>query len=111
MDISSGTFRKIVKRPEEKVYNLDEKETMEKYLMNNLDIINFGFLLIFKAGLRIGELSTLKVEDVKDYTVFINRTETKFRNESGKITYGIKVFPKSEASVHFAIVPSIRMAP
>lgn len=105
MDISSRAFRKVVKRPEEEVYNLDEKETMEKYLMSNLDIINLGLLLIFKTGLRIGELSTLKVEDVKDYTVFINRTETKFRDESGKITYGIKDFPKSEAGVRFAIVP------
>lgn len=105
MDISSRAFCKSVKRPEEEVYNLDEKETMEKYLMNNLDIINLGLLLIFKTGLRIGELSTLKIEDVKDYTIFVNRTETKFKDENGKTTYGIKAFPKSEAGIRFAIIP------
>lgn len=105
MDISARAFKKVAKRPDNEVYSLEEKKVMEEYLINNLDIINLGLLLTFKTGLRVGELSTLKVEDVKDYTIFVNRTETKFRDENGKMTYGIKDFPKSEAGVRFAIIP------
>ena len=44
--------------------------------------------------------------DVFDENTFkIRRTETKYRDNSGKYVYDIKEFPKSEAGVRIAIVP------
>lgn len=105
MDISSKAFRHIVHRADEQVYMPKEKESMEKYLENNLDIVNLGLLFMFKTGVRVGELATLKRSDVYNYTVAINSTETRFKDENGNVHYEVKDFPKSEAGLRFAILP------
>lgn len=62
---------------------------------------------MFKTGVRIGELSALRVCDICDYTVSIHATETRFKDKNGKVHYDVKEFPKSEAGVRvrFAILP------
>jgi len=105
MEISARAFKKVVKRSYEQVYLPQEKRDMEEYLMNNLDIINLGLLFMFKTGVRIGELATLKIGDIDDYTVAINATETRYKDESEKVHYDIKEFPKSEAGLRYAILP------
>lgn len=105
MEISSKAFKKVVHKSEEQVYLPTEKNNMEAYLADNLDIINLGLLFMFKTGVRIGELSTLKKCDIDDYTIAINSTETRYKDEYGKVHYDVKEFPKSEAGLRFAILP------
>lgn len=107
MDISAKRFKKNIKNPVEQVYDSNEKEMMEKYLVDNLDVINLGLLLLFKTGLRIGELATLKPEDIIDYAIYINRTEIKYKDiEKNKIVYEVRDFPKSEAGQRFVVIPN-----
>lgn len=105
MEISPKAFRHNIRRADEQVYMPKEKDNMESYLMENQDIINLGLLFMFKTGVRVGELATLKRADVDNYTVAINSTETRFRDEKGNAHYEIKNFPKSEAGLRFAILP------
>lgn len=105
MEISKRSFKKVVRKTEEQVFFPDEKKAVEAYLENNADIINMGLLLMFKTGVRVGELAALKHSDIQNYTVFINRTETKFKGNDGKAKYEIKDFPKTEAGVRFAVLP------
>lgn len=105
MEISSRAFKKVVRKSTDQVYLPQEKSSMEDYLMNNQDIVNLGLLFMFKTGVRIGELSTLKLCDVDNYTVAINATETRYKDENGKVHYDVKEFPKSEAGLRFAILP------
>lgn len=63
------------------------------------DIINLGLLLMFKTGVRVGELAALKRSDIHNYTIFINRTETRFVGDDGVKRYSVKDFPKTEAGV------------
>lgn len=54
-----------------------------------------GILLALNTGLRIGELSALKHEDIKQDFIRIQRTEVKIRNKNGKYTLAIQDSPKS----------------
>lgn len=106
MEVSRKSFKKVIKKAEEQVYDSQEKPLMETYLIENEDIINLGLLLMFKTGLRIGELSTIKTDEIKDYIIPVNRTETRYKDENGNARYEVKEFPKSEAGLRFAIIPS-----
>lgn len=105
MEISKRSFKKVVRKAEEQVYFTDEKQAVERYLENNKDIINLGLLLMFKTGLRVGELAALKHSDIQNYTVFISRTETRYKGEDGKSKFTVKDFPKTEAGIRFAVLP------
>ena len=105
IEISKKTFKRTVKMASDQVYLPDEKDTMEEYLIENDDIVNLGLLFMFKTGVRVGELATLKRKDVDNYTVAINATETRYKDDNGKAHYDVKDFPKSEAGLRFAILP------
>lgn len=105
MEISQKSFRKVIKNPTDQIYTSKEKSLMETYLEEHMDIINLGLLLMFKTGLRVGELSTIKRCEVENYTVPINRTETRYKDEEGNTRYEVKDFPKTEAGMRRAIIP------
>lgn len=105
MEISKKSFKKTIVKADEQVFLCGEKKVVEKYLEENPDIINLGILLMFKTGVRIGELATFKPSDIDNYTLFINRTETRYKDENGKDCFVVKDFPKSEAGVRYAIIP------
>lgn len=105
MEISPKAFKHVIHYADEQVYMPSEKNEMESYLEENEDITNLGLLFMFKTGVRVGELATLRREDVNNYTVAINSTETRFKDEKGNVRYEVKDFPKSEAGLRFAILP------
>ena len=105
MEISPKRFKKIVTQPLDQVYSKEEKTAMEDYLTKNLDVMNLALLLAFKTGLRVGELAALKKEDIINYTVYINRTEIRYKDDDGKSVYAVRDYPKSEAGIRFVVLP------
>lgn len=105
MDVSDTSFKKVVKEDYQEVFNEDEMDTMMEYLVNNLDTKNIGILLMFLTGIRVGELVALKHSDFDGNIFKIRRTETRVRAEKG-YSYEIKEFPKSEAGLRTAVIPS-----
>lgn len=105
MDVSDTSFKKVVKEDYQEVFNEDEMDTMMEYLVNNLDAKNIGILLMFLTGIRVGELVALKHSDFDGNIFKIRRTETRVRAEKG-YSYEIKEFPKSEAGLRTAVIPS-----
>ena len=61
---------------------------------------------MYKTGVRIGELATIKRCEVDDYVIPINRTETRYDDENGKSVYEVKESPKTTAGIRSAIVPT-----
>lgn len=93
--VSSRSLAHVYKPKELEVFQEDELTRLLKYLYDNPDIWNLGILLALNTGLRIGELSALKHEDIKQDFIRIQRTEVKIRNKNGKYTLAIQDFPKS----------------
>ena len=99
-------FNQPVKEDYQEVFDEDEYSKMLSYLRDNLDDTNTGLLLMFVTGIRVGELASLKHEDIQDNIITIRRTETKSKNPSGSGTiYYVKDFPKTEKGWRKVVVP------
>lgn len=106
IDISKKTFRKTIHSDEQQVFMEDELPKVMEYLMEHPDIINLGLLLLFKSGLRIGELSALKNIDITFPDIIsVHRTEICYEDELGNRVYEVRDFPKTEAGVRNVIIP------
>ena len=104
IDFSRKTFRKIVKTDIEQVFFVNEEQEVIKYLTDHPDIVNLGLLLVFKSGLRIGELVVLQHSDISGNLVDVNKTETSYM-KNGKWIREVKYSPKTEAGNRQVIVP------
>lgn len=105
IEISKKKFKINIKPDSEEVFNDEEYEKVELFILDNVDCINLGLLLLFCTGLRVGEISALKWTDYDGISVKILRTETRYKDENGKYLYTIKDFPKTPAGVREVVIP------
>lgn len=104
IEISKKRFRKVEKSDDEQVFTVDELPQAIEYLETNPDIINLGLLLMFKTGLRVGELAALKEEDCTGTIIHIHRTEISYRNNN-EMVYEVRNFPKTNAGIRNVVIP------
>lgn len=110
LDLSQRTFSKKIKDKDNAVYQEREFEILVSYLRTQEDDLRCqGLLLIFETGLRIGELCALKPDDIHNGYIHIQRTEVKYRDDSGKWVLDIKNYPKSDAGDRYVIINSKTM--
>lgn len=105
IEISRKAFRRNAKTDEELVFTQDELPEVTNYLEENQDLLNLGILLMFKTGLRIGELAGLKKCDMDQNVIHVQRTEISYEDESGKRVYEVRDFPKTEAGIRDVFIP------
>lgn len=104
IEFSRKSFRKNIKSDDELVFMDDELPRVMDYLIENEDIMNIGLLILFKSGLRIGELAALKCEDVSGNVIHVHRTEICYE-DNGERVFAIRDFPKTEAGIRDVIIP------
>ena len=104
MEISKKSFRKNRKSDNELVFMDDELPRVIDYLEKNEDIMNLGLMVLFKSGLRIGELAALKCEDIENNIIHVRRTEICYE-ENGKRVFEVRNFPKTEAGIRDVVIP------
>lgn len=110
LDVSEAEFKKTVKEDYQEVFDEEEMEKVVNYLIKNLDSKNIGILLMFVAGIRVGELVALK-HDVFDGCSFrIKRMETRYENpdkdSKQKYIYEVKEFAKTDAGIRTVVIPN-----
>ena len=105
MDISKKLFRRNVKSEDEQVFTTDELPKVLDYLKENPDIVNLGIFLLFKTGLRIGELAALKKTDITQNVIHISKTEIHYNDGAGNVIYEVRDSPKTEAGIRDVVVP------
>lgn len=105
MEISKKLFRRNVKSDDEQVFTTDELPKVLDYLKENPDIVNLGIFLLFKTGLRIGELAALKKTDITQNVIHISKTEIHYSDDAGNIVYEVRDSPKTEAGIRDVVVP------
>lgn len=98
------SFTKKIIRDCDEVYDEIETDKIVKYLTNNLDARNLVLLVLFISGARIGEIVSLKNDDIERKSFYVCRTETSFI-ENHKRIYGTKEYPKTENGVRNVVVP------
>lgn len=104
MEISRKGFRRNKKEDKELVFMDDELPKVIRYLEENEDIMNIGLLILFKSGLRVGELAALRCEDISGNVIHVHRTEICYE-EGGKRIFEVRDSPKTEAGVRDVVVP------
>lgn len=109
LDLSRKCFAKKVVRDEESVFTDIEVEKISKYIRENVSIINYGILLAFQTGVRVGELCTLKYSDIMGNKLSIRRTEVRYRDKDGKYVFEVRESPKTEAGNRDIILNSDAM--
>lgn len=105
MDVSDRDFARTVKEDCQEIFDENEMEKIERYLIEKPDIQNLGILLMFVTGIRVGELVALKHEDWEEHAFRIRRTETRYKIEDGTYAYEVKEFPKTAAGVRTVVLP------
>ena len=105
MEMSRKIFKSSRKADYEEVFDDEEFEKLEKGLIENLDLTNLGLLLMLFTGIRVGELAVLKWDDYDGSSIKILRTETRFKDNTGKYAYEVKETPKTEAGIREVVIP------
>ena len=92
LELSKNMFDRTRLSDRESVYKDSEIEKIEKLVREQYydSILELGILFMFKTGLRNGELSTLKPEDIEGNMIHIQRTEVHYKDERGKTIYVVR---------------------
>ena len=97
LDLPKKCFTKKTVKDDESVFTDDEVEEISKYIKENASLLNYGILLAFQTGVRVGELCTLKYSDIQDNKLCIRRTEVRYRDKDGNYVFEVRESPKTEA--------------
>lgn len=91
-----GMFRVPEKHAKNKVFTSEDAIALTNYLRKSNYLTDMGLLLQFETGMRIGELSALKWEDIYDDFIHVHRTEVHY-TENGHDKKTVQDIPKSDA--------------
>ncbi|MCR5222220.1 MAG: site-specific integrase [Lachnospiraceae bacterium] len=95
LDLSKNMFRRRYFTAEESVFTRSEERKIIDYIDSHKEsLINLGIKLDFETGLRAGELSALKREDVNGNLLTISRTEIMYKDENGRCVYPVREHTK-----------------
>ncbi len=106
LDISRRSFKLNMKDKKDEVYTEDEVVTITGFLRYSQNLRCQGLLLSFETGIRIGELASLKPQDIdfSDGTIHIQRTEIKVKNDKGNTELAVSNVPKTQAGNRYIII-------
>ena len=68
-------------KDDESVFTDGEVEKVADVIREDQSLLNYGILLAFQTGVRIGELCTLKYSDIQGNKLCIRRTEIRYRDK------------------------------
>lgn len=97
LELPNNLFKRKIIDKQKEVFMENEIPLVIDYLKSKPDIYNLGILLTFQTGLRVGELSTLKPQDLFRRIIKIRRTEDKYRDENNKWIVTVKEHAKTDA--------------
>lgn len=107
LEISQKLFRKKQRIDDELAFNDSEIKKIENDILNgDIDIIDLAILLLYKTGVRPGEISAIKKVDITGRILHINRTEIKYNDENGHQVTEVRDFPKTEAGIRDVVLPA-----
>lgn len=105
LELSPKIFKKRRFTDEESVFTDEEVDRLTATIsLRDPSIINYGIVLAFQTGLRVGELSSLTWDDIKDKYITVNKTEICYKNEKGSTVYEVRDNAKTDAGDRNVII-------
>ena len=103
LNLSRKAFAKRIVDKESEVFSETEIVMVKSYLQKKGTIRDLGILLAFETGLRVGELSALKKEDIDPSRKYIHiqRTEITYKDpETNERICEVRNVPKKIGRAH-----------
>lgn len=105
LSLSKKTFARNYKSKESQVFSEDEIPIILNWLRENPTIENYGIILCFQTGIRVGELAGLKFSDFTGKVLHVQRQEIKYKDEeTKKCTHKIVEYTKTDAGDRYIIL-------
>lgn len=108
LELAPRAFARRIIDKEKEVFNETEIAIVKTHLKNRGTIRDLGVLLAFETGMRVGELSALKISDINinKKCIHIQRTEITYKDPKTQSRIcEVRDFPKTEAGDRFLIIP------
>jgi len=99
LDLDTIKFSKKAHTKEEMTFSEDEELLLVTEMLKKCDIRSLGLIILFDTGLRVSELSAIKVSDVHDDYIHICRTEINYDDENGHNVVTVQDIPKTDNGV------------
>lgn len=104
LDLSRKIFNHDKKPTENVIFQEKEVQKIIDHIGKSNNLNDIAILFAIYTGMRVGEIVALKWEDVCSNQIHVNRTQIKYKDESGKIIHEIRNFPKTEAGIRDVVV-------
>lgn len=109
LDLSRKLFNQDRKPLENTIYSEKEIEELIGYIRESDNLNDIAIMFAIYTGMRVGEIVSLKWEDIGENYIHVHRTQIKYKGKDGKKVYEVRDFPKTEAGVrNIVIVPELR---
>lgn len=103
--LSNKAFTKNRKSDDEDVFTSEEVKRISSYITyDEPNILSYGILIAFQTGLRAGELSALKWEDINEKYIDVNKTEIRYKDENGSYVFEYRESTKTDAGMRKLII-------
>lgn len=108
IELSDSIFTRPVRKTDaDEVFSEQEEQLLLTWLRENPSLLTLGVVLMFQTGLRVGELSTLKWDDIDlaRMVITIRRTETSYSDTAGHRIIDVSEETKTEAGDRVVYLP------
>ena len=105
LSLSRNLFKRKEKPDQEEVFTIAEEKALTDYFRAHPTVHNLGLLLMFEAGMRVGEMCVLRPEDALSDGIMVKATEIYYKDENNKYVFEIKHSPKGGANDRLIAIP------
>lgn len=109
LDLSKKMFKRKVRQDEDNVFTTEEMKMIVDYCLKEPTIHNLAILFAAYTGMRVGEVTALKWEDITDTKIIVHRNQIEYKDEHGNNIRTISDHTKTEAGMRdVAIIPQLK---
>lgn len=109
ISLSRKIFNQDKKPLKNVIYSDREIDGLLKTIKDSKNLNDLAIIFAIYTGMRVGEIVSLKWEDISETHIHVCRTQIKYKDENKKNVYEVRDFPKTEAGIRdVVIVPELK---
>lgn len=109
LELSKRVFNHEKKADKDSVYSEAEVSKLLDIICDSKSLNDIAIMFAIYTGMRVGEIVSLKWEDINEQYIYVNRTQIRYYDENKRLVHEVRNFPKTEAGIrHVVVVPELR---